>query len=122
MARRSRGRGFELNWRGEEVKQATIQAARYAIDETTAAAVNEAKPNTPVVTGTLQGSIRIEPAHVENNIVVGRWGSFAVNYAFFVEVGRRGRAGRNMLRNAADSQYPQLRERIRKNISTIGNL
>ncbi len=112
----ARGR---LDWRGREMEQRVELAARIAIDETMAEAVREAKVRTPVRTGTLQGSIRFEPARREGNRVVGRWGSFDVNYALFVEVGHHTRSGsfvpgRYMLRQGADIAYPKLRDRLRR--------
>lgn len=153
-ARRRRGRGkrvgrhARLFWNGEAIEAAAIKASRFGIDETMAKCIQDAKPNTPVVTGALQGSIRLEPARIQRARVIGRWGSFDINYALAVEAGHDGgieevkahrrrsftrrdgvvvrahsvrahtrrvkpRRGRNMLRNAADKEYPRLAGRIR---------
>lgn len=79
-----------------------------------AACVKEAKkrPKMPVVTGTLQGSIAMKSPKVTDKQVVGKWGSFDVNYAFVQEVGAKGRSGRRFLRDAADKEYPKLGKRI----------
>ena len=50
-------------------------------------AVKDAKQNVPVVTATLQGSIRIQPSEIKGEDVDGLWGSFDVNYALAVEMG-----------------------------------
>ena len=105
-------RGFRLDWKGDEVKKRWLKAARQGIDETMAACVVEAMKNTPVVTGTLQGSEEFEKAVIRGDVVSGRWGSYDVEYAFYVEVGARGRPGKNMLRDAADKEYPKLKKRI----------
>ena len=126
----------KVDWRGDEVLRHTQRAIRYAIDETMSACVDDAKRNVPRVTGTLQGSIQIEPASIDRNgKVVGEWGSFDVNYALAVEMGNRSLVGpphksktpgikasgpgrntgnRNFLRNAADKEYPKLRSRIKR--------
>ena len=54
-----------------------------------------------------------EPARVFGERVLGRWGSFNVNYFIFLEIGARGRPGNFMLRRAADQEYPKLPERIK---------
>ena len=107
-------RGFRLDWKGDQIKDRLLNAARQGIDETMAAGVNTAKPLTPWVTGTLRRSIKIRPARIEGDRAIGLWGSFDVNYAIYVETGTRGRPGVNMLRRAADQEYPKLPDRIRK--------
>ena len=107
-------RGFRLFWKGDQIKDRLLNAARQGIDETMAAGVNTAKPLTPVDTTTLQGSERIEPARIEGDRAIGLWGSFDVGYAIYVETGTRGRPGVNMLRRAADQEYPKLLDRIRE--------
>ena len=106
-------RGFKLDWRGDEIKSRLLKAARQGIDETMADCVTDAKRETPVRTGTLQGSVRFEPAEVRGNEAKGTWGSFDVSYAIYVEIGTRGRPGVNMLRDAADENYPKLDGNIR---------
>ena len=103
-----RKQGFKIDFKGKEVLSAVQQAAKDGVDETMAACVNEAKPNTPVITGALQGSIRFDPAQVRRNAVEGEWGSFDIDYALKIELAR------NMLRNAADAKYPELSGNIAK--------
>ena len=123
-----------MDWRGPQVRRAIQRASQLAIDKTTAECVNDAKQNVPVVTATLQGSFRIEPAEIKGAFVSGRWGSFDVNYALAIEMGnpslipaggdakrdtlpntgrsiRTGNTG--FLRGAADKEYHKLKERIR---------
>ena len=105
-------RGFRLDWKGDQIKKRLLNAARQGIDETMADCVVEAMKNTPVDTTTLQGSEEFEKAVIRGDVVSGRWGSYDVEYAFYVEVGARGRPGENMLRDAADKEYPKLKKRI----------
>jgi hypothetical protein len=89
-----------------------------AIDDTTAAAAIEAKSNHPTwsnVTGTLEGSIRMEPARqVAPTLYRGMFGSFDVNYAIYQELGTRYIAAGHFLRNAADRVFPTLGARLRR--------
>ena len=122
-----------VDWRGPQVRRAVERASQRAIDKTTSLCVKDAKDNVPVVTATLQGSFKIQPAEIEGNFVTGLWGSFDVNYALAVELGNRSlvpsggdtqretlpNSGRGIrtgntgfLRGAADKEYPKLRERI----------
>ena len=112
-------RGFRLTWKGDQIKKRWLEAARQGIDETMAAGVVEAKRNTPRVTGALQGSIKTERARIEGDKAIGRWGSFDINYAIYVETGTRGRPGVNMLRRAADQEEPKLLDRIRERYRRI---
>lgn len=102
-----------VDWNGDAVKRRMLEATRRGADVTTSACVRYAKPLTPVITATLQGSIKIEPATLQSDKVVARWGSFDVNYALYVEVGARGRSGTYMLRRAADAEYPRFAQNIR---------
>ena len=124
----------DVDWRGPQVRRAVQRASKRAIDDTMSRAVRDAKNNVPVVTSTLQGSLRIEPAEIKGNVVSGRWGSFDVNYALAVEMGnpslvpaggdvkrdtlpntgrgiRTGNTG--FLRGAAEKEYRNLAKRIR---------
>ena len=114
-------KGFRLDWKGDEIKDRLLNAVRQGIDETMAACVNKAKPRTPVVTGTLQGSIQFRPARIEGVRLVGRWGAFEGKhgYAIYVETGTRGRPGRNMLRSSAAEEYPKLADRVKKRYRRI---
>ena len=78
-----------VDWRGDEVLERVIKACRFAIDKTHSEAEDLSKTKVPVVTATLQGSLRLEPAEHRGNAVVGRFGSFDVNYALGIETGDR---------------------------------
>ncbi len=104
---------FRVEWNGPEIDRKYKEAARIGIDMTTASCVAPAKTNTPVVTGTAQGSIQFRPARIRRDRVSGLWGSFRVNYFIFLEIGARGRTGHLMLRRAADMMYPSLTANIR---------
>lgn len=107
---------MSLTWKGEAVQQRVLGAARAAVDETMARCVVIAKQLVPVRTATLQGSIEMRPAETQGDRVVGRWGSFRVRYAVYVEVGTGRMSARPYLRPAADREYPQLAERIRRRL------
>ena len=111
MAKKSRGNGWILDWKGPELTDAVRESIRLAFDETMAECVKEAFAYTPRVTGTLQRSLRFQPT---DKALVGIWGSFIVNYAFFVEVGTSRRYGVNMMRNASDKEYPKIDGRVKK--------
>ena len=101
-----------VDWKGDKVFIDTMTAARFGIDETLAASVNQAKSRVPVRTATLQGSIRLEPAKRTHARIKGRWGSFDVLYALWVEIGTRFNRAQPYLRPSADSEYPKLVDRI----------
>ena len=133
-------RGFRLDWKGDQIKDRLLNAARQGIEETMAACVVDAKHNVPVATGTLQGSIQYEPPRIERNKAIGLWGSFDVVYAASVETGirpkvrkrrrgikraakgqgvrrvetRKNKGRKNFLRGAADKEYPKLAGNIRR--------
>ncbi len=97
-----------------------VETTKDGIDEVMGECVVDAQADTPVLTGNLRRSIRPqEPAHEEGDVVVGVWGSADVNYSLPVEVGARGRSGVNMLRNAADKNYPRLEDTIAKRLRRI---
>ena len=100
-----------LEWRGKQVSAAVVNACIDGVNQTMGLAVANAKkrPRMPVVTGKLQGSVRIvEPAHAEGPFIRGTWGSSDVDYATFQE------ARRGFLRGGGAEAYPQLVPRIRK--------
>jgi hypothetical protein len=107
-----------LDWRGKQVKAHMHEAARLAIDETTASCVGPAKDRVHVKTRILQGSIQFRPAEQKGNRITGLWGSFDVNYAFWQEVLPEPR-GRAYLRPAADQEYPKLWERIKAHLKKL---
>ena len=136
MPRRRKG----LDWKGNDVLDKVVQATKWGIDKTTAACVVDAKENVPVVTATLQGSLRIEPAEQRGVQVSGLWGSFDVNYALAIEMknpslavsggdntretlpytGRGKNTGNSgFLRGAADKEYPGLADRVAERFKKI---
>ena len=108
---------MSLIWNGDAVKRKVIAAAQGGIDETMARCVVEAKKDYYEGHGlrfaVLQGSVKMQPAEVRGDRVVGQWGSFDVNYARHVEQGTGRMTGQGQLQGAADAEYPQLAERIR---------
>jgi hypothetical protein len=102
----------KLTWHGDAIKAKAREAARLAVDETTASCVAPAKDRVRVKTRILQGSIQFRPATEEGSRIVGRWGSFDVNYALVQEILPEPR-GRAYLRPAADQEYPKLAARIK---------
>lgn len=111
----------KINWRGTEIADKVAAAAALAVDQTTANATNHAKQNHPWknVTGTLEGSLQMRPAIKEGDHLVGQWGSFAVNYAIYLELGTRYMHPYPYLRPAADATYPDLARRIRENLAAL---
>lgn len=103
-----------LKWNDEEIKKKTLDATRLAMDRVMAKCIKESKIMVPVVTATLQGSIRMEPTKLEGDNLVGRWGSYNVMYAIFQELGTSHMAANPFLRPAADKYYPSLPGEIRK--------
>lgn len=99
-------------WRGAELQIHIRAAQRRALNETTAACVVMAKSLVRTDTTALQGSIQMRPAVASGPLIVGRWGSFDINYAFWQEVLPEPR-GRAYLRPSADTWYPTLALRIK---------
>jgi len=130
-----------LKWYGDAIKKKVQAAQRKGINETMAACLREAKSRVPVRTGLLQGSLRMTPATIRGNQIIGEWGSYQVNYARVVEFGMRphiilpvnkkalywkgaahpvkvvhhpGTKGKPYLRPAAEKEYPTLGRRIKR--------
>ena len=100
-------------WRGPLVA-ARVRAAQIAgVNKTMGECIVQAKATVHVQFGTLQGSIRLEPARPVGSGVAGQWGSFDVNYALWQEVLPPGRGGKAYLRPSADANYPHLAGHIR---------
>lgn len=101
-------------WRGAEIAAKASVAARTGIDKTTSEAVTYAKQNHEWqnVTGTLEGSLQMRAAEPDGTRMVGRWGSFTVNYALWLEIGTSKMPARPYLRPSADVNYPSLRRHI----------
>jgi len=122
-----------LNWKGKDVADAVVSAARRGMDGCLAACVRTAKSEHSFHnrTGILEGSIQIAQfAHEEDNALVGQWGSKGVKYAKAVEQGtdpyiirngfgrgilihHPGLKGRPFLQPAAEKHYPELKARIK---------
>jgi len=133
-----------LNWRGEEVRDRVMLAAGRGINSVLADCVREAKGDAPRITATLQGGIQMRVARqVSRSVVAGMWGIWNVKYALAVILGTRphvirprrkkalywpgadhpvksvqhpGTRGRDFVRPVADRLYPQLPERIRREL------
>jgi hypothetical protein len=102
-------------WRDREVRALLEECARRGIDDTTAAAAIFSKghhPNWQNRTGTAEGSIRGQPARRERGGIVGRFGSFDVDYFIWLEIGANGHPGDNTLRRGADAEFPKAPQRI----------
>ncbi len=104
-----------LVWHGDRVERKAQQATVAAMEETTAACIDLAKATVNVDTSTLQGSIQSRPVQRDSRGFVQRWGSFDVNYAIYQEVLPEPR-GKAYLRPSADTEYPKLAARIRRNM------
>ena len=103
-----------LKWNDKPVIEKVLLATRKGMDSVMSKCVREAKATVPVVTTTLQGSIRMEPAKQVENELVGVWGSYNVDYAIFVELGTSKMSAQSYLRPAADRFYPTLPGEIRR--------
>ena len=111
------GPGVQFRWNGARVKKLIGDASREALEETAARCVAHAYPNTPFLTTAARGSLRYFPAQYDpSRGWYVDWGSFGINYYIYLEVGSRGRLGGYMLRNAADTEYPKLQQRIRNRV------
>ena len=103
-----------IKWNDEKIKKKTLDATRLAMDRVMAKCVQESKIMVPVRTATLQGSIRMNPTKVESGDLVGRWGSYNVKYAVFIELGTIHMDAQPYLRPSADKNYPSLPGEIRR--------
>lgn len=109
-----------VNWRGDQVQNKVLLAAGRAVNSILADCVKEAKGVHPpqVRTGTFQGSIQMREAKVFGlTTVVGFWGSFSVNYAIFLEKGTCYIEEYMPLRRSADRYYPELPDRMRRELA-----
>ncbi len=105
-----------LKWNGKPVIDKAMLATAKGMDSVMAKCVGMAKSIHPpnVITGTLQGSYRLEPTKQEGGDLVGRWGSYGVLYAIFQELGTSRMSANPVLRPAADRYYPTLPGEIRR--------
>lgn len=82
------GSRIRLEWRGDGVFKAVLDATKRAMDSVLADCVVQAKQDVPRKTSILQGSIQMRPAHEERpHYPVGYFGSWSVKYAAAVEFG-----------------------------------
>ena len=102
--------GYTLNWKGATVLNKVRKAQIGGVNEIASLSATGAAKDTPVLTGTAQGSVRAEPARAQGSRVFTIWGSFDVNYYIWLEL--RG----NMLRNNADQYYPKLADAIKRRV------
>ena len=112
-----------LEWKGKEVEDRLVKALIGGVDETMSCASIHAKNHHPWSnrTGILEGSIRpIVQAHEQGGNVVGIWGSVDVKYAVYLELGTVKMRAFPYLRPAADVEYANLKERIRKRFEKKG--
>ena len=102
----------DFQWYGNSQVRRIQEAQRVAIDEVTQLATQRAVALVPVVTGTLQGSIRHEPATIaRDGAAEGEFGSYDVVYALPVETRTP------YLRPAFDAYVPSLPERIARRLN-----
>lgn len=101
--------GRIVDWRAQQIVERLLEAAREAIDETTAAAAQQAAVAASHRTGRLAEETISEPAVVEGGKARGKFGSTRRRgfYGLFLE--RR----RPFLRPAADAVFPTLARRIK---------
>lgn len=104
---------YSMEWRGEMIVAKTKRAAIIGVNQTMAKCVEMAKTLVRVEFGTLQGSIRMEPAKPSGAGIKGTWGSFDVNYAIWQEIGTSVMSAQPYLRPSADFEYGLLESRIR---------
>ena len=101
-----------LTWRGEALKQKTELACKLGINTIMRDCVLSAKNHHPGwnnVTGTAEGSVRIqEAAHRVPRGIGGEWGSVNVDYVLKLEL-KHG----HFLMNAATKNYPLLNKTIK---------
>ena len=106
-----------VDWRGETVKRGLGVAIRKGMNKNLARAVRRVKPRTPVLTGLLQGSMRMEPVReMGPGAYVGYFGSFDVEYAIHVELGTVLQQPRLMITETADETFPELPNDIRSQL------
>jgi len=99
------------------VRAKVFRAAKRGVDVVTSRCVVAAatRPRVPYEFGVLQRSIRMTPAIQVGSVVVGAWGSFAVLYAIFLELGTvKMPGGYPFLFPSADEHYGELPGEIRK--------
>ena len=113
---------LKVNWKGDKVNRAILLALRGAVTDTTSDCVKTAKTLSPYKTGKLQGSIQARATRIINGSQVeGRWGSYRVIYAKWVELGTKRRAGRYFLTKSRNRHYPLLKHHLKKRLKRSGS-
>ena len=105
---------MSLQWHGDEQLRRTIRALQYGIDATTSVGTQVAKDLVHKDTGTLQGSIRPEPAKITGEQVVGAFGPHDVKYARYQEFLPPSRGGKTYMRPAEQQAKKVLQSNIKK--------
>jgi len=101
---------------GQQLQDKVETAVKKAMNETTGLCVQSAMGLVHVKTATLQGSIQAKDTEKDDDgMLVARWGSFNVNYAYWQEVLPPPR-GKPYLRPSADIEYPKLGARIQEKL------
>ena len=103
-----------FDWKGGSVKHKAMAAAQRGVNVVMGKCVISAKDLVHVQYAVLQGSIRLEPATIQGDRVVGQWGSFDVGYAFWQEVLPASRGGKPYLRPSASKYYPTLKVEVKR--------
>lgn len=103
-----------IDWRGDEVKKKALAATVMGMKQTMSDCLTTAKDRVHIRTGTLQRSIKMRAPEIRGSDVVGLWGSWDVNYAFWQEVLPLEKGGKPYLRPAADEHYTHLGKNIRR--------
>lgn len=113
----SQQEGFK--WNGPELVGKAGIAAKRAINQVMAKAVERAKNNHPgwnYITGLAEGSVRIlDFAQIHSGVAFGTWGSKNVSYVIGLELYYG-----SFLRSAADIEYKRLPVRLRENFKAAG--
>ena len=99
-----------LEWYGDRVERAVVAAAGRATTAIVDDAILDARRDTPVLTGAAARSLEREGEGLDV-----AWG-YHVPYGLFIEIGANGRTGHHALRRAADTHYPRLAGRIRREL------
>lgn len=108
-----------LEWHGDEVLAKVRDAVVKAIDVCTSLAALRAQELAPRDTGHMANTIEFEKASRNGNTIVGRMGNWTADYTLWNEIGTRRMPPRPFLRPAADSEFPNLPERIQRALKGI---
>lgn len=126
--------GFRIEWRGEQLLQATAEACRLGINAVLADAARRAQEPgyAPRDTGTMANNIQPVWARREGTRTIGAFGNREQNYTLWQEVGFNVKVavrdsegnvvghewkfvpGKHFLKRAAQETFPDLPNRIRE--------